>query len=96
MAKDAGITPEYGHSQPVPFVPERVPIWQFTRSLSCTLVYERRDVVIEVETDRGRHLSKRFRHEAQAVAYAESLRAQLNPEKWTAVAVPARNLRGQR
>lgn len=81
---------------PVAVVPERIPLWRFSRSLACTLLYEKRDFVIEVDTDQGRHLSKRFKHEAQAVAYAESLREQMDPKKWTVIPVPPRKLRGQR
>lgn len=97
MAKDIGITTEIGHRQPAPVIPERIPLWRFSRSLSCSLVHERRDFVIEVETDQGQqHLSKRFKYEAQAVAYAESLREQLDPKRWTPVPVPTQKLRGQR
>ena len=96
MTKDVWNTPESGHPVPAAIIPERIPIWRFSRSLSCSLVYEKRDFVIEVDTDHGQHLSKRFKHEAQAVAYAESLRQQMDPKKWTAIPVPARKLRGQR
>jgi hypothetical protein len=75
---------------------DAIPLWRFSRSLSCTLVYEKRDFVIEVDTNQGPHQSRRFKHEAQAVAYAESLRAQVDARKWTSVPVPARKLRGQR
>lgn len=100
MAKNSGNTGQIQPDQPAVQAwspsPDRIPLWKFARTLSCTLVYEKRDFVIEVDTDQGRYLSKRFKFEAQAVSHAMSLAEKMDPKQWTRVEIPLRKLRGQR